>query len=185
MIPEPSIRNNPVSPGDVGIGVRSVIMDLVSLSMNPADYLITADGDEFQQWTESPQDTVGRGIGLVRGELIDCFDDSLHAPDPKKTLAENYPTEYFNLSSLWRGSPYNTKKICLSPARYPVDFSGSHEEKRHHHSVLPRVISTGPLTVLHYRWRESALRRVKNRPGWEEPEIKYVKEFFNVTDASL
>ncbi len=180
MVPEGAVRNNPVCPGDPGIGVRSIIMEMVALSMDEKDYLITADADEFQQWTESPRATLERGVGVVLGDLIDCFDDTLHAPDPDKTLAENYPTEYFNLSSLWKEHPYNTKKICMSPARYPVDYSGSHEVKRHHHRVLPRVVVTGPIMVLHYRWRESALLRVMGRPNWPEQEIRFIKEFFGL-----
>lgn len=182
MLPEGSIRNNPVCPGDPGLGVRSIIMDLASLSMDEGDFIVTADGDEFQYWPEAPREMVARGIKLVTGNLIDCFDDTLHAPDPKKTLKENYPTEYFDLSALWKTNPYNMNKICLSPARYPVDFSGSHGLKRHHAEVAPTVFASGPIAVMHYRWRESALLRVKNRPGWPEHEIAFIKNFFSVVE---
>ncbi len=180
MLPEPTVRNNPVCPGDPGIGVRSVIMDLVSLSIPETDFLVTADGDEFQAWNETPHEAVARGIRLVTGRLIDCFDDTLHAPDPEKTLSENYPGEIFNLSANWKQFPYNTKKICLSPARFPVDFSGSHEVKRHHEDVTPRYVGSGPMNVYHYRWRESALKRVLNRPNWPLEEIASIKKFFQV-----
>lgn len=182
MLPEDAIRNNPFCPGDPGLGVRSIIMDLVSRCIDKGDYLLTTDGDEFQDWPESPHETIARGIELVTGTLIDCFDDTLHAPDPAKPLKENYPVEYYNLSSLWKKVPYNTKKICLSPARYPVNFSGSHGIKDHHALVTPKVFASGPITVLHYRWRETALKRVLGRPNWPENEIAFIKNFFNVVE---
>lgn len=179
MIPENAIRDNPITPGAPD-GVRSILMEMVALSMDEEDFLITADSDEFQQWNESPREAVERGIGLVLGELIDCFDDTLHAPDPKKSLAENYPVERYNLSSLWREVPYKTKKVCMSPARYPLDFSGSHEPKRHYQDVLPSVFATGPINVLHYRWRDSMFLRVKGRVYWPENELQFVRKFFGL-----
>lgn len=180
MLPEKTVRDNPVCPGDPGIGVRSVLFDLCALALLAEDFIVTADGDEFQVWTESPHAALARGLKLVTGSLIDCFDDTLHGPDPEKTLAENYPIEYYNLSGLWRSVPYKTQKICMSPSPYPVDFSGSHEVKRDHTEVTPRLPSTGPLAVLHYRWRESAFKRVQNRPNWPPEEIAFIKNFFHV-----
>jgi hypothetical protein len=179
MIPENALRVNPITPGAPD-GVRSILLELLSLAIPEGDFIVTADADEFQIWTEKPHDVVNRGVGLVLGTLIDCFDESLHAPDPKKSLAENYPIEYLNLSSLWRDMPYKTAKVCMSPARYPLDFSGSHEPKRHYHNVLPRVIATGPITVLHYRWRASAFQRVSGRSYWPEHELAFVRQFFGL-----
>ncbi len=180
MLPEKTVRENPICPGEPGIGVRSVIMDMINLSIHEDDFLLTADGDEIQQWNETPHEAVARGIKIVLGRHVDCFDETLHAPDPAKSLQENYPLEHLSLCSYWKEFPYNTKKICMSPARYPVDFSGSHEVRRHYQDAAPRLVSTGPINVLHYRWRETVLKRVKDRPNWPPEEIAAIKKFFSV-----
>lgn len=184
MLPEGVVRDNAIRCNEPGIGVRSFLFDALALTFPKQDFLVTADGDEIQEWPENPRSYIERGIRIVIGEHVDCFDETLHAPDTEKTLDENYPLRYNNLSTLWRpkDDPYNPRKICLAPVRYPVDYSGSHDVKKEFMLAAPRAVASGILNVLHYRWRHSAFLRVKNRPNWPEHEKSFIKNFFSVAE---
>lgn len=184
MLPEGVVRDNPWMPNEPGVGVRGHLMDALCLTYPKEDFFITADGDEIQEWPEHPRAYIERGIRIVLGEHVDCFDETLHAPSLEKTLDENYPIRFNNLSTLWRpkDDPLNPRKICMAPVRYPVDHTGSHDLKKEYMTKSPFGLASGPINVLHYRWRETAFLRVKNRPNWPPEQLQFIKNFFSVAE---
>lgn len=183
FVPKDALRLNPIKPGSPD-AVRRILLETFALALPPTDYIITADGDEFQDWVELPSEAVKRGVGLMLGEQLDCFDDTLHAPDPKKSLDENYPIREYNVAARWRKVPLNQHKICMAPADYPVEYSGSHEVRLGYAGRFHRLAASGPIDVLHYRWRESVLRRVEGRSYWDDEDVSKMKAFFSVGDAT-
>jgi hypothetical protein len=183
FVPKDALASNPIKPGSPD-AVRRILLETFALALPNTDYIITADGDEFQEWMEAPHDALKRGVGLVLGEQLDCFDETLHAPDPEKSLDENYPIREYNVAARWRKVPLNQHKICMAPADYPVEYSGSHEVRLGHSARLFRLAASGPIDVLHYRWRESALLRVKGRSYWDDEDLNKMKAFFSVGDVT-
>lgn len=177
-VSENALRESPAWPGAPD-GVRRTILGAFAKSLHPQDFLITADGDEIQEWEENPRDTAARGISVVLGQLIDRFDDSLHDAIPGKSLLESFPIEDENLHRYFRKVSLVSKKICMAPASYPVEYSGSHDltlgEK-----FPPRCTVSGTLRVLHFHWRKSAASRVRGRSYWSVEEIATMEKFFQI-----
>lgn len=183
FVPKDALKLNPIKPGSPD-AVRRILLETFALALPLTDYIITADGDEFQDWMESPRDALQRGIGLILGEQLDCFDETLHAPDPLKSLDENYPIREYNVAARWRKVLLNQHKICMAPADYPVEYSGSHEVRLGHHATLKRPLASGPIDVLHYRWRESVLSRIEGRSYWDDEDVSGMKKFFSVGEPT-
>lgn len=179
-VPENALRDSPNMPGCPD-GVREVILKSYAESLHPADFLVTADGDEIQEWSESPREAVTRGVSIVLGSLIDRFDDTLHDAIPGKSLDASFPGEHPDLNGYFKNTPLTQKKICMAPANYPVEYSGSHAVKFGYKSPT-LLISSGPIRVNHYRWRKSAVRRVEGRYYWTPNEIAAMKKFFSVEE---
>jgi hypothetical protein len=177
-VPENALRDSPNMPGCPD-GVREIILQTFAASLHPADFLVTADGDEIQEWTELPRNAVSRGISVVLGALTDRFDDTLHNAFPDKSLEDSFPGAHPDLNAYFKKTPLTQKKICMAPADYPVEYSGSHAVK-FGYKPPKRLISSGPIRVNHYRWRESAVRRVQGRYYWTDAEISAMKKFFSV-----
>lgn len=175
-VPENALRESPAWPGAPD-GVRRAILGTFAKSLHPQDFLITADGDEIQEWEENPREAVARGVAVVLGQLIDRFDDTLHDALPGKTLLESFPAEHPDLHSFFRKVSLVSKKICMAPASFPVEYSGSHDltlgEK-----FPPRCTVSGTLRVLHFHWRKSAASRVRGRSYWGADEIAAMENFF-------
>ncbi len=177
-VPENALRDNPDMPG-CPEGVRRTLIKTFAATLHPNDFLITADGDEIQQWPENPHSVVKRGVTVMFGRMVDRYDDTLHNPYPGKTLEENYPGEIDDLHVYFNDFSLVQKKICMAPANFPVEFSGSHDFTQG--EKIPSVaVYSGPIRVLHYRWRESAIRRVENRVYWKPESIAAMKKFFSV-----
>lgn len=178
MVPENALRDNPIMPNCPDM-VRSILFESFALGLPQNDYLITADGDEFQQWGVLPREAVARGVRVMLGRLTDCFDDYLHPVKPEMSLEENYPIRHENLvAQFCKEYRLNQNKICMAPVGFPVDYSGSHDVKRGHVDVTPRMLTSGPLEVLHYRWRGSALTRSQGRRYWTEEDLQAMRQFF-------
>lgn len=179
-VPENALRDCPNMPGCPD-GVREIILKTYAESLHPSDFLITADGDEIQEWTETPREVVARGISVVFGQLMDRFDDTLHDAFPGQSLDKSFPGAHPDLNGFFKETPLTQKKICMAPANYPVEYSGSHAVKFGY--VSPKLLySTGPIRVNHYRWRKSAARRVQGRHYWKPNEIAAMKKFFSVEE---
>lgn len=178
-VPENALRESPDMPGCPD-GVRKILMENFAASLHPKDFLITADGDEIQEWRELPREAVARGVSIMMGRLIDRFDDTLHNAIPGKSLEESFPGEHENLTTYFKKIPLTLKKICMAPANYPLEYSGSHAVKLGEFPNQPLYISSGPIRVLHYRWRETAYLRVKDRHYWLPEELEAMKKFFSI-----
>lgn len=177
LLPENVVRTNKEAPGEPD-PVRRALLEAHCKTLPESDFLITADADEIQDWPNHPRTYLERGIRIVLGEHVDCFDETLHAPRTDKTLDENYPIRARNLSELWRPeAPLNPRKICMAPVSYPVDFGGSHDIKRG--CEAPYGLASGPIDVLHYRWRSSAFLRVKGRSYWPPHHLDFIRTFFS------
>lgn len=179
-VPENALRDFPVMP-NCPDGVRRTLLKSFAESLPPRDFLVTADGDEIQHWQETPKEAVARGIEVVTGRLFDRFDDTLHQPVPGWTLEESFPGEHPDLHEYFKQEPLMQKKICMAPASFPVEYSGSHDfitvKGTHRNCFI-----TGPIRILHYRWRASAIARVEGRYYWPAEEIAAMKRFFSVKD---
>lgn len=162
-------------------GLRKSCMEFFSSISDENDFLITADADEFQEWRESPREAVARGVSVVLGRLVDCYDENLHAPLVHQTLANSYPYRAEDLASHFNSFRLNQKKICMAPMKYPLEYSGSHEPRPG--ASLPPGVVTGPIDVLHYRWRANALDRVRGRSYWPDAALEKMKEFFSVPEV--
>lgn len=179
-VPENAIRDSSVMAGCPD-GVRRLVLDAYAKSHHPRDFLITADGDEIQEWEESPHDAVKRGVSVMLGRLVDRYDDTLHDALPNKTLEENFPGEHPDLHEHFKKESLMQKKICMAPASYPVEYSGSHDVIIN--KSLPSFCRvSGPIRVLHFRWRRSAIARVQGRYYWSDEDIAAMKQFFSVED---
>ncbi len=179
-VPEDTLRTSKLMPGCPD-GVRRTYLKAHAESLPEDHYFITADGDEIQLWEEMPHAAVTRGIELVTGRLFDRYDDTLHAPVPGKPLEENYPGEHPDLHEHFKAEGLVQKKICMAPASFPVEYSGSHDfiiKNGKHRSCF----MTGPLRILHYRWRDTTIKRVTGRYYWPQKEIDAMKTFFSVKD---
>jgi len=177
-VPENALRESPAWPGAPD-GVRRTLLGSFAKALHPDDYLVTADGDEIQEWEENPREAVARGVAVVLGQLIDRFDDTLHDAIPGKTLLESYPSEHPDLHSFFRKVSLVSKKICMAPASFPVEYSGSHDLTLGA-KFPPRCTVSGTLRVLHFHWRKSAATRVRGRSYWSPEEISAMEQFFNV-----
>lgn len=180
-VPESALREDKEWSGCPD-GVRRTLIGNFARSLHPQDFLITADGDEIQEWTETPREAVSRGVKIMSGLLVDRFDDTLHAPYPRKSLSESYPSEHPNLHSFFKRTPLTQTKICMAPASYPVEYSGSHDLTLGEKFPANCIVS-GPIRVLHFRWRESAVKRVKGRKYWKDDEIAAMENFFRVGES--
>lgn len=183
MVPENALRDNPIMPNCPDM-VRSILFDSFCLGLPQKDFLVTADGDEFQEWYEKPHELVSRGIKVLYGRLIDCFDETLHRVNPEMSLHDNYPMRDADLGLRFRlGPTLNQNKICMAPVSMPVDYSGSHDIKRgQSDSVFTHMVSSGPIDVLHYRWRDSAITRARGRRYWTDADLLRMRDFFSVEE---
>jgi hypothetical protein len=158
---------------------EKVLTDFIA-TLPKEDFVLNADGDEFQVWERNPHHDLERGVNVVIGNLVDCFDDTLHNPDYNLTLEENYPIRNENLSTFFKAEPCLTRKQCLFPVWYPVNLTGTHTVKLGVDWEKGRTIISGPIEVLHYRWRKEAINRVRGRKYWPQDEIEKMEAFFEV-----
>jgi len=166
-----------VNPLDV---VKVSALESFAKNLPPEDFSLYADGDEIQIWNRLPREEVERGISIVIGDLVDRFDETLHPVDPFKTLHENYPMEHENLFQLVKDESHLTRKYCLYPSRFPINYIGNHAVKRGYDWKGPAPVTTGPIRIDHYHWRQSALERVQNRSYWSLEQIKATATFFGI-----
>lgn len=150
-------------------------------TLPPADYVMVADSDEFQEWEKSPFEY--SAFDLVEGVLYDKFATvGLPKVDKTKTLDENYPVGHPCISSLWRKHPFKIEKILLFKAKVPVSLSGCHFVEG------GRIGLKSPLKVarvLHYRWRENVLERIKDRYYYDDEDTKGITKFFGLTGIHI
>lgn len=164
-------------------------------SLNPLDYLVIADSDEFHDpgpWGNVYQpDKLWRSLilscDILYGTLVDRWGDGLFEANPRVPLDAQYQhcgdlfsilrdrSDAADKSRWWATSP---TKILAARAGMPVAYEGSHglyepvdesEEKR-------------GCIVNHFSWRHTITERLKTKFYYHESYNQAVKEFFNVKE---
>jgi hypothetical protein len=154
--------------------------------MNPEDYLLVADSDEFQQWGtfDLKSLTLDGQIDFFSGYLVDCYGSKL-SPANHTNLSEQYPLRTRKLEYRLIGSPkdrfFADTKILMSKVWVPVCFHGSHE-------ILMNKIPSyrkgnfrgrGEFEVLHFRYRKTLRDRLMTKRWNDDEQASKVLEFFN------
>lgn len=159
--------------------LKRALLEKFRRSCPGTDYIICADGDEFQSWeTALPQEAVEKGVDMVLGKRIDRFHEKLLPINHDLELEENFPLEHENLSKvLFPKRPRARDKIVMARAQVPVDYK---------HCTNLSVRDPGRLSVadgvpiLHYKWRRGILNRLAERPDYTPQELQAIKHFFEM-----
>jgi hypothetical protein len=156
--------------------LKRVLLNKFQKAAKPSDYILCADGDEIQEWENSPQEVAEKNYDMALGRRFDRFAETLGRIDHTHTLEENFPLEMDNLSKILfprRQRPRD--KIVMAKCSVPVDYkkcaSLTVRETR-----APRV--TGDVKILHYKWRDGVLGRLSQRADYLPEEITAIKSFF-------
>ena len=155
--------------------LRRVLMDNFTKVMNPEDYLLTANADEFQIWHEPPQLALEEGFDMVVGRLEDRFNDALTPIEEGATLEASFPISHPHLSKvLFPKKPRLRDKIVMAKAKIQVDYRKSISLDVKMNGI--RV--TGEVPILHYKWRDGIFDRLRTRTDYTREEILNIREFF-------
>jgi len=166
--------------------MRNDILERFAQSLNPTDYLVVADSDEFQclpNWAKNFRDLV-MSCDVLKGILVDRWDDTLHEAKPGIPLNEQYPRQgdvfklLFDKSNdeeKFRWRVPNPRKILAARAGLPVAHMGSHVLYCANEGLKQR---SGCL-VEHYKWRHNIVERLKTKWYYHEGYAREVASFFN------
>lgn len=193
-----------VSTGEFKNGMlRIECMELVRKNLKPDDYIVTADSDEFH---DIPPDCDYKELILshdaVRGELIDCYDTSLHDARIDSPLYLQYPLTghvdeevLSSMPEVYRQSwpTGQRRKVLASKATMPVNFSGSHYIFGETGFTLRDASATTTgrpgntidyhpkkFKVRHYSWRTSVLSRMASKTYYNSNHLYFVMKFFGI-----
>lgn len=172
--------------GPFGDGnLRNNIFNAYLQNLNPQDYVMTADTDEFQDWWEPEgvkEMLIENNIDFITGKLYDCFGEKLE--DVKSyDLIQQYPYIIDNLENVINveGVPIRRDKICISKVWVPVCYIGSHDLNYHFLPPEKRGMFRvrGDIRVLHFKWRGSLKKRLESKTYYKDHHVKKILEYFN------
>lgn len=166
--------------------MRNTILDTYAKSLPGSDYLVTADSDEFHLagCCKSDMPDLIRSCDILSGNLVDRWDDTLHAADSDRPLTKQYPYSGDLFSHLYDSSDCpdkdrwrrpHTGKILAARAGLPVAYVGSHVL----YSRDNAYNEIGGCFVLHYKWRHTIEMRLKTKWYFQESMREAVIDFFD------
>jgi hypothetical protein len=167
--------------------IRLNIFNAFKELMPDNDYLLTVDGDEFQQYrtfdihgmiAENPVDFyTGYLVDCYNDVLTECTNEDLNIQYPKRIKdLELIATKDLDIPKTWYSS-----KIVIARAWVPVCFIGSHDVNLH---LMPehkkgRFVCKGEVEVLHFRWRKTLEARLRSKTYNENGRAEAILNFFN------
>lgn len=153
--------------------------------VDPEDYVLSVDSDEFQQWGEhaNVREILLNGeIDAIEGEMVDCYGDELIEAVPDIPLEIQYPHKARNLETAIHpdGPIQMPKKICVAKHKMSVCYIGSHDITT---KFLPEGLTgqfrvRGIMPVYHFKWRASAAKRLATKQYVSETHVKNILEAF-------
>ncbi len=166
--------------------MRNDILDTFAKSLDPLDYLTVADSDEFHTsgaWVANLYDLI-HSCDVLYGTLSDRWADLLNEADLSISLDEQYPYQgdvfkiVFDKSKdpekgRWRVP--NRNKILAARAGLPIAHAGSHTLYRQDTNIKQRR----GCIVHHYKWRHTALDRLKTKWYYHEGYERALRDFFH------
>lgn len=158
--------------------LRRALINKFRQAAKPHDFIITADGDEFQKWDKHPREVMGEGADVVIGGRFDKFNEKLLPVDHGEDLDATYPLMNENLSSvIYPKRIRQREKIVMARVGLPVDYRKCLSMQTVK-GVNPQV--TGEVPILHYKWRNNIFHRISQRPDYAPDEVQAIKNFFEV-----
>lgn len=156
--------------------LKRALLEKFQRAAKPNDYIMCADGDEFQVWKKSPREYMQEGFDMLLGQRIDRFNVLLFPVDHALELEENFPEANANLSKLiYPRHPRARDKIVMSKALVPVDYKKCFGLSVKAPSNLK---ASGDIPILHYKWRSNIFDRLRQRPDYTPEEVAAIKKFF-------
>lgn len=159
--------------------VRARALGRFSYGVDPDDYIISADSDELQGVPPDYKDIAMRNdYDIMKGELVDKWDSTLHNAEADIPLAIQYPNSGNFYSSVFKPEFYphtNRNKILCSKAKVPVSFTGSHDYAR---NGAQNYTVCYDYNVDHYTFRQSYPDRMAGKRYYSGQLIKWVQEYF-------
>lgn len=166
---------------------RHDLLDKFAKSLDPLDYMVVADSDEFHRlgnWGGTFREAI-LSSDILEGKLVDRWGDRLVAANNAVPLELQYPysgdlfTMIFDSSdcpekSKWR-SP-NRNKILAARAGLPVAHQGSHVLYKRDTDLR----AMQGFIVEHYKWRHTISDRLKTKWYYRDSYDKAVAEQFGV-----
>ena len=164
-------------------GLRQTCLENFRESLDPTDYLVTADSDEFH---DMPWDYALyiREYDIVFGRLVDRYDHTLHAARPDELLSYQFPFSgdvegeiIKTVSPRYAANWPRVKKdkIMASRADIRVAFGGSHQLES---EPVRELHYTKVNRVFHYSWRDSIIERMAGKNYFHAAHVWYVHDFF-------
>jgi len=166
--------------------MRNDLLDGFAKSLDPLDYLVVADSDEFHStgpWTSNFRDLI-MSCDVLYGKLVDRWADSLIEANPTLPLDEQYPHagDIFKIVFARTRDPERERwhapvldKILAARAGLPVSHVGSHTLYRRDVHTKERH----SCIVNHYKWRQSLFDRLKTKWYYKESYDSAVADFFH------
>lgn len=160
--------------------LKRVLLNKFRKAAKPADYVLCADGDEFQLWEDAPQEAVADNMDMVLGRRVDRFNDTLVPIEVDLPLEASYPLEHADLSRIIfpKHAP-KRDKIVMAKAGLEVDYRKC---DRLVGKAPPNLRVTGEVPIQHFKWRDGIFNRLQSRMDYTPEEIQAIKEFFEVKE---
>lgn len=157
--------------------LKRVALEKFQAALLPTDYILCADADEFQLWSEEgPHEVMEQNYDIALGKRFDRFAEGLVAPEGESPLEGIYHIEHPDLSrTLFPKKPRLRDKIVMSRADVPVDFKKCAGLKS---KEPPRFKAMQGIPIQHFKWREGIFTRLKTRTDYSPEEIQSIRQFF-------
>lgn len=164
--------------------MRNTLLSEFAQSLNPLDYMVVADSDEFHRtgpWAGSFRELI-ESCDVLHGTLRDRWGSGLHAAQPATPLDIQYPYSGSLFEKIYtrcdsdkkdRWRKPNTRKILAARAGAPVAHLGSHV--LYTSAGIAKQIHG--CIVDHFKWRETFADRLRTKwyyqPSYEDEVLLF------------